>query len=327
MMRHSWVIFALSLALAGCAGYDRELMGEPEPEPAQVAPAEVAYQEPEDARVEPADSLAMFDDLKFYGSWYDLYPYGMVWRPTVVSTWAPMTYGHWVWTSYGWMWASYDPFGWAVYNYGFWTYDFALGWVWIPDYVWAPVQCEWIGWDDWVGWCPLPPPGIHYDDPWKYRDDGPWVTVPVTKFKETDVVRYRQAPKFKAGTSERTLRRQAPEAGVIERGLGHPLKVVDVQVDRTLVGRHELTRVVLPHEEQAIVEQERAKPRMKSPPPTQPGSGGSEGSGKTKEEVSPPPKEKSSSSPPAKKESPPKFKEKEKAKEPDKSKDGGKSKG
>ncbi|HXV14594.1 MAG TPA: DUF6600 domain-containing protein [Candidatus Krumholzibacteria bacterium] len=345
MMRHSWVIFSLSLTLAACGGYDRELMGDPVPEPAQVAAAEVTYEETEEVPVEPADSLAMFDDLRFYGSWYELYPYGMVWRPVVVSTWAPMSYGHWVWTSYGWMWVSYDPFGSLVYQYGFWVNDFALGWVWVPDYVWAPVQCEWVWWDDYIGWCPLPPPGVRYKDPWEYTDSDPWITVRVTKFKETDVAHYKTTPKFKSGYSERTLRREAPDAGTIERGLGRPVRVVDVQIDKIAVGQHELTRVVLPHDEQRIIEKERAsrpggavrpspEARFKQPPPN---SGGT-GSDRTKDEVSPPPKEKatttpppkekSTSSPPPKKESPPKFKEKDKEKDSSSDKkDGEKKKG
>lgn len=321
MMRHSWVLFALSLTLAGCGVHDRELLGDPAPEPAEIAPSEVVV----DEGAPPDDSLEMFDDLKFYGSWYELYPYGMVWRPVVVSGWAPMMYGHWAWTSYGWMWISYDPFGWAVYNYGYWAYDFSLGWVWVPDYVWAPAQCDWVVWDDWIGWCPSPPPGVRYDDPWdyRYRDEGPWVTVPVTKFKESDVGRYKQAPKFKSGSSERTLRREAPDAGYVERGLGRSLKVVDVQLDRSMIGQHEFTRVVLPHDEQAIVDERKSQGRFKAPPPPPPADSGG-GSGRSKEEVGPPPKEKATSSPPAKKESPPKFKEKNSS---DKSKDGDKKDG
>ncbi len=330
MMRNSWLVFALGCALlTACSGYDRALLGEPEPAPSTPPPAtaeahdEQAVEYPnEDAY---ADSLAMFDDLRFYGSWYELYPYGMVWRPVVVSTWAPMMYGHWAWTSYGWMWVSYDPFGWAVYNYGFWANDFTLGWVWIPDYMWEPARCEWVAWDDCVGWCPLPPPGVRYKDPWERGDLDPWVTVPVTRFKETDVARYKTTPKFKSGSSERTLRREAPDAGVIERGLGRPLKVVDVQLEQQAYGAREFTRVVLPHDEQVIVEERKAEARYKSPPPPNSGGGSnSGGSGGSNDQVGPP-KEKSTSPQPAKKESPPKFKEK--AKEQDKSKDGEKKKG
>lgn len=329
IMRSSWPIFVVCLALiAGCASRDTELLGEPEP--AQPEPIVETARDQQVAHEDigqpgtPPDSLAMFDDLRFYGSWYELQPYGLVWRPVVTSDWSPMTYGRWVWSEpYGWMWLSYDPFGTDVYNYGYWVYDFALGWVWVPGYEWAPVQCEWVWWDDTVGWAPLPPPGYHYQDPWEQGDINPWITVPVKRFKDTDVSRYREEPRYKSGTSDRTLRRTPPDYAVIERGMGRPIKPIEVRVNQSLVGGREFTRVVLPPNEQSAIEDRRAEARHKTPAPgdrTTPGfvdpkPGASDDSQS---------KEKSSSPPPAKKESPPKFKEK--AKEPEK-KDGGKSKG
>lgn len=326
MMRNSWLIFALGLALvAGCAARDTELLGEPEPaQPDSYVEAEpdrpIADQDAWPGT--PADSLAMFDDLRFYGSWYQLYPYGMVWRPIVTSDWSPMTYGHWVWSSYGWMWVSYDPFGSDVYYYGYWVYDFALRWVWVPGYVWAPAQCEWTCWDDTIGWAPLPPPGNYYQDPWDQGDVNPWIAVPVAKFKATDVGHYRVEPRYKSGTSDRTLRRTAPDVGVVERGSGRMIKPIDVRIDHSTIGGHEFTRVVLPTNEQAIVDDRRAEarhktppaPRFSSPPPSSGDSGANVDDSQSKQ--------KGSSSPPAaKKESPPKFKEKVKD---DKSKDGDK---
>jgi hypothetical protein len=330
MMRNSWPIFGLCLALlAGCAGRDTELLGEPEPAQPEtyVEPEQqVADQEPWVGT--PADSLAMFDDLRFYGSWYELYPYGMVWRPVVVSDWSPMTYGHWVWSSYGWMWVSYDPFGWAVYNYGYWVYDFALGWAWVPGYVWAPAQCEWTWWDDTIGWAPLPPPGNYYQDPWDQGDINPWITVPIAKFKSTDVGRYRVEPRYKSGTSDRTLHRTAPDVSVVERGSGRMIKPIDVRLDQSVVGGRQYTRVVLPTDQQSIVDDRRAEARHKTPAPAPGGS--SNGSGDSGSNVDDSQSKQKPSPPAAKKESPPKFKEK--VKEPEKSKDGdtkdgGKSKG
>ncbi len=325
MIRNSWLAYAVGLAvLIGCGGPDPELLGEPAP----LTPAEVRNAEPEEvaneiteAPLAPADSLAMFDDLRFYGSWYELYPYGMVWRPVVVADWAPMVYGHWVWSSYGWMWVSYDPFGWAVYNYGFWVNDFTLGWVWVPDYAWEPVRCEWTWWDDTICWAPLPPPGIHYGDPWDNRGD-PWVAVPLPKFKNTDIVRARITPKYKSGTTDRTLRRAAPDVNVIERGTGRTIKVVDMQLDRSMVGSRELTRVVLPTQEQAIVDEHRAQSRTKVKVPPSSGSKSGDTGGNVDDSQS----KGKSSPPPAKKETPPKFKEKEAEKSKGDKKDDGKSK-
>ena len=272
MMRHSWIILVAGLSLvAGCSGYDKELLGDPEP----LTPAEVregngettefeGYQE---GIVSPADSLDMYADLRFYGSWYTLYPYGWVWRPIVVSDWQPMVEGHWAWTSYGWMWIPYEPFGPITYTYGYWVEDFALGWVWVPDSTWAVTHCEWIVFDDYICWAPLPPPDVRYKDPW-YESDAPWVSVPVSKFKDTEVAKHRVKPKFKSGTSDRTLRRQAPDPQMIERGLGREIKITPVEV-RGGGGTGYLTRVVLPPNEEAIVAEQKAKRvAYKAPPPS-----------------------------------------------------------
>lgn len=337
MMRNSWPIFGLCLALlAGCStGRDTELLGEPEP----AQPDSYVEAEPDQPVTDqdtrqpgtPPDSLAMFDDLRFYGGWYDLYPYGQVWRPVVTSDWSPMTRGQWVWSSYGWMWISYDPFGSDVYYYGYWVYDFALGWVWVPGYVWAAAQCEWTYWDDTVCWAPLPPPGYHYQDPWEQGDINPWIAVPVAKFKAADVGRYRTEARYKSGTPERSLHRTAPDISVIERGTGRMVKPIDVRIDHSTIGGRDFTRVVLPSDQQEIVDDRRAEARHKTPPPAPgvsppPGSGDSGNSGSNVDDS----KSKQKSSPPAaKKESPPKFKEKakeDKSKDGEK-KDGGKSKG
>lgn len=338
---------ALAFTL-GCAAQDRELMGDPEPEtvasykdiPPQEPQEEFA---PEEATLQGSD--VWFDDLRFYGSWYHLSPYGMVWRPVVTMDWAPMTNGYWVWSSYGWVWVSYDPFGDDVYHYGFWINDYALGWVWVPDYVWAPVRCEWVWWDDCIAWAPLPPPDVRYDDPWrggdhaKWKGSGtPWVTVPVGKFKDPEVGRHRiPNPKFKAGSSERTLRREAPDPGAIERGWGQPIKAVDLRLQESVVAGSNFTRVILPPDEQRMVDDRRAEIRHKPAPPRGGGSGdtgkgsgsgghsggggtadtgggsgstkgGGSGSGSNVEA----PKHKQTSPPPAKKEEPAKFKEKAK---------------
>lgn len=212
-MKITPIVFAVSmsaLALA-CGGYDNELLGDPQPEPAQAAaeaPSEDFYTQ------ETPESLdvGMFSELKFYGSWFALEPYGWVWRPIVGSAWAPFVYGHWAWTSYGWMWVSYEPFGWATCHYGYWTNDFTLGWVWIPDYQWSPCQVDWIVYDDYVCWSPVPPQGVRFKDPWDADRFNPWVTVRGKNFVETEVANYKEPAKFKAGTSDRTLRRTAPDS-------------------------------------------------------------------------------------------------------------------
>jgi hypothetical protein len=101
-----------------------------------------------------------YDSLSPYGSWVDVAGYGRCWRPTVVaydSSWQPYCdRGHWVYTDYGWYWAS--DYAWGVtFHYGRWFRDASFGWCWYPDTVWAPSWVTWRYSDNYCGWAPLPP--------------------------------------------------------------------------------------------------------------------------------------------------------------------------
>jgi len=111
-----------------------------------------------------------YHNLNHYGEWiqvdYDL----VVWKPYNVNRgWSPYSVGQWEYTSYGWYWDSYEPFGWATYHYGRWYYDDFYGWVWVPGYEWGPSWVEWRYSNSYIGWSPLPPyadfrvsVGIHF---------------------------------------------------------------------------------------------------------------------------------------------------------------------
>lgn len=99
-----------------------------------------------------------YTSLSPHGEWIELDHDVVVWRPMHVRrSWSPYSDGRWVWTSDGWYWDSYEPFGWATYHYGRWFYDDFYGWVWLPDYDWAPAWVEWRYNDHYIGWAPLPP--------------------------------------------------------------------------------------------------------------------------------------------------------------------------
>jgi hypothetical protein len=121
-----------------------------------------------------------YKHINSYGSFYShLAPHGVwmefedglvAWRPTIMRRgWAPYSIGRWIWTDYGWYWDSYESFGYITYHYGRWYYDDYYGWIWIPDYDWAPAWVEWRYDDSYIGWAPLPPyavfsinVGIHF---------------------------------------------------------------------------------------------------------------------------------------------------------------------
>jgi uncharacterized protein DUF6600 len=135
-------IVGLLLVAVGCAGTYQEV------------PARHAY------RTEyRAGSIAIFyDELSPYGRWIEYSPYGTCWTPYGMDTrWRPYSNGHWIYTEWGWTWASDEPWGWASYHYGRWLLDPDYGWLWVPGTVWAPAWVAWRDNDDWVGWAPLPP--------------------------------------------------------------------------------------------------------------------------------------------------------------------------
>ena len=108
-------------------------------------------------------SFAVFhSSLAPFGEWVDVGGYGLCWRPAGVPMgWRPYTYGHWIWTDYGWTWVSDYPWGWAPFHYGRWALDSYYGWVWVPGYVWAPAWVQWRWGGGYCGWAPLPP-GFHF---------------------------------------------------------------------------------------------------------------------------------------------------------------------
>ena len=115
-----------------------------------------------------------YSNLASYGEWVE-FDYGVVaFHPRVHNrSWAPYTMGRWLWTDDGWYWDSYESFGAITYHYGRWFYDDYYGWLWIPDYDWAPAWVEWRYDNDYIGWAPLSPYaeysasfGIRYSHPY-----------------------------------------------------------------------------------------------------------------------------------------------------------------
>ncbi len=130
-----------------------------------AAMACVTYQYPRTASAPPAPLVEpaggsdqpFYDDLAPYGRWVYVTGPGWVWSPfNVQAGWRPYQLGHWVFTDYGWTWASDEDWGWAVYHYGRWHQDSSYGWVWVPGTEWGPAWVAWHEGGGYVGWAPLP---------------------------------------------------------------------------------------------------------------------------------------------------------------------------
>jgi hypothetical protein len=76
-----------------------------------------------------------YQDLAYYGGFTSLPGYGLVWMPYGASDWmgwSPYDSGGWVFTGFGYVWASAYPWGWLPYHYGAWGYQNGIGWFWSP---------------------------------------------------------------------------------------------------------------------------------------------------------------------------------------------------
>ncbi len=128
-----------------------------------------------------------YDHLSQDGEWFQSPSYGWCWTPYEVNDgWRPYCEGHWVYTDFGWSWASDETFGWATYHYGRWFFDDSYGWAWVPGYEWAPAWVAWRAGNDYVGWAPLPPrarwdvsAGLSYENTDAYAiPQNHWAFVP-----------------------------------------------------------------------------------------------------------------------------------------------------
>jgi hypothetical protein len=191
-----------------------------------------------------------YDLLSQYGDWMRVSPYGVVWCPYVDASWEPFYDGRWIWTSRGWGWDSYEPFGELVYHYGYWYYDFDIGWFWVPGDEWSPARVQWYTYGNYCGWAPLPPPNFYWPDPWDSYDFNIWVVVHINDFcddhighRGIDQPRYRdvfrsadvvkRAPDIQR---VKTLtRRQIPVQTITERPM-------DIRTDNIEIAERSATR-------------------------------------------------------------------------------------
>jgi hypothetical protein len=114
-----------------------------------------------------------------YNDTYNSY----TWIPyNVGDDWRPYYNGRWVWNPfYGYVWNSFDSWGYFTHHYGRWHWDPFYHWYWIPGYHWSPAWVSWFWDDDYYGWCPLSwwnRPVIVYNGHWwrdhHYRDGIPF---------------------------------------------------------------------------------------------------------------------------------------------------------
>ncbi len=190
---------------------------------------------------------SFYSQLAPYGSWIELNSGVDVWHPDFVSnTWSPYMDGQWIWTSDGWYWESYEPFGYITYHYGRWYFDNYYGWLWVPDYDWAPAWVEWRYNNDYIGWSPLPPYAAFYANVGiifttnYYTPYNHWHFVKYRYVCDPYVNKYFAAPSYNYGIYSKTkYRTNYDYSGGRIRNRG-----VDVEYVRNMGGRNIIKRKI-----------------------------------------------------------------------------------
>jgi len=196
------------------------------------------------------------NDLNTYGDWVYLSPYGEVWQPFVVSGWMPFENGHWVYSNDAWTWISYEPFGWIVCHYGYWYDDPFYGWIWIPSNgPWSPARVEWMDYGDFIGWAPLPPPGVDFGEPWESPDMGYWNVVRKQDFNGDNIRDYRIENPLRNEMGGRGVLNTPPEKREIEQATGRRVERVTIPRERVQILPREIEKLNLPLAESSKVEQ------------------------------------------------------------------------
>ena len=216
-----------------------------------LAAALYGFAAPPAARAEVAVSIGFFhQQLTPYGRWVVAGNYGNAWVPNGVATgWSPYVDGQWLYTDYGWTWASNDQWGDVPYHYGTWANVAPYGWVWIPGTVWAPAWVTWAYTDDYIGWAPIPPSfafsaGGYFAGPIVVAQTH-YCFVPARQFVGVPIQTVRVAPQqnsviFRRATKVTSfpvtngiVRTAGLPAQRVERATGHPIERVSIDRART----------------------------------------------------------------------------------------------
>jgi hypothetical protein len=197
--------------------------------------------------------------LAAFGDWINVEPYGEVWTPRVVASWEPFSYGQWVYSDQGWLWESYEPYGWLVYHHGNWEFRDDTGWFWIPSNEWSPATVQWTNFDNYVGWAPAPPAGQILPAPYSPEGTRYWNVVRTEDFSHKDIGKYKivkNATNLSIG-APMTDRRQ-PEVTTIEKATKTKITSVKLVRQQTPVGSRVYTKVILPESETKKIKPETA---------------------------------------------------------------------
>ena len=215
-----------------------------------------------DVNAQQRVSNYFYTGLHPHGTWIEIDHGVVVWRPTIMRRdWSPYREGRWIWTTDGWYWHSYEPFGYITYHYGRWYYDDYYGWLWVPGYEYAPAWVEWRYDDDYIGWAPLHPYttiyitiGVVYPHSY-YNPYYHWNFVTYNHFYDPYVYNYCVGPRYKYRIHSRTryrtnyvhhngrIRNNGVDIDVVRNRSGQRIRerdLIRVSDERTLTGKDKI---------------------------------------------------------------------------------------
>jgi len=110
----------------------------------------------------PPPEIDFRQELRPYGQWLVVAPYGKVWAPSpdiVGKNFTPyLSEGQWFYDpKKGWSFDANYKFADLVFHHGRWVHVQSLDWLWVEDKEWGPAWVQWKTGSEYVGWAPLPP--------------------------------------------------------------------------------------------------------------------------------------------------------------------------
>jgi hypothetical protein len=237
MKRTTFVVLAVAMNVIAVTAWGQDASPLPADNAAPPPPIEEKAVAETAAPPTETPTLERFQQsLSPYGRWVRTPEYGLVWIPNGVGPdWRPYSHGQWAYTSHGWTFVSYDPWGWAPFHYGRWVYYPVYGWAWIPGYRWAPAWVSWRYGAGYIGWAPLGPVGVsvgyyNYPSAWMFVR-GPHFYRPLARHYFVPTVRVNTVfhRTYFAGIP-RVGVYHSPPAAYVSRVVGRPVVRVSARV-------------------------------------------------------------------------------------------------
>jgi hypothetical protein len=177
------------------------------------------------------------EDLDDYGNWQYVSNYGYCWHPYAETAWAPYQSGYWGMDyPFGLTWISNEPWGYAPYHYGSWTYA-SNEWFWVPETVstypaYSPALVAFIPVSQsTVAWVALGPgdpyTSFYYDPNWQpvYLTSTPVIQERIVNLNVPGAVNVVQVQDFTRSIDPRVITTIDPQTVARVRPVQDPLSI------------------------------------------------------------------------------------------------------